>query len=92
MRFSIDPLQHDGEILQIIPASGVDLVAVFNDGGRYPVVAWALTRQIADLGESEPSEYEDVVGLIVEDTSAHLITVTDAKPRFVRYEFGYGGA
>jgi hypothetical protein len=68
----------DFETVQIIPANGY--WATYEDGGRYPVVAWAMQSRLLredereDWGEDEvtPGFVSRVVGLIMCEKHAVL--------------------
>ena len=78
----------DDRYAQVFPAS-VRVDAVFTDGERYPVVAWAVCNET--IAAEHPGErdilYTTVVGLMIADESDSLEPV-DKISGFARYEYG----
>ena len=86
----------DFQTVQIIPATGY--WATYNDGGRYPVVAWAMQARLLrederdDWGDGEvpPGFISRVVGLVMLAKDAVLIEADDdtiAAGEFFGYEW-----
>jgi hypothetical protein len=73
----------DFQTVQIIPATGY--WATYKDGGRYPVVAWAMQARLVrederdDWGDDEvpPGFISRVVGLVMRDKDAPLTEADD---------------
>ena len=73
----------DFETVQIIPATGY--WATYKDGGRYPVVAWAMQARLVrkderkDWGDDEvpPGFISRVVGLVMLGKDAALTEADD---------------
>jgi hypothetical protein len=73
----------DFQTVQIIPATGY--WATYKDGGRYPVVAWAMQARLVrederdDWGDDEvpPGFVSRVVGLVMRDKDAPLTEADD---------------
>jgi hypothetical protein len=73
----------DFQTVQIIPATGC--LATYTDGGRYPVVAWAMQARLVrederdDWGDDEvpPGFVSRVVGLVMRDKDAPLTEAGD---------------
>jgi hypothetical protein len=73
----------DFTTVQIFPASGY--WATYKDGGRYPIVAWAMQArtlregELDDFGDDEvaPEVITRVIGLVFCDKDASLIEADD---------------
>jgi len=73
----------DFQTVQIIPATGY--WATYKDGGRYPVVAWAIQARLVrenerdDWGDDEvpPGFISRVVGLVMRGKDAPLTEADD---------------
>ncbi len=73
----------DFQTVQIIPATGY--LATYKDGGRYPVVAWAMQARLVrederkDWGDDEvpPGFISRVVGLVMLAKDAPLTEADD---------------
>jgi hypothetical protein len=88
----------DFQTVQIIPATGY--WANYKDGGRYPVVAWAIQARLVREGEREdwgddevaPGFISRAVGLVMLAKDAILIEADDdtaAAGEFDGYEWDF---
>ena len=87
----------DFQTVQIIPATGC--WATYKDGGRYPVVAWAMQARLVREGEREdwdgdevpPGFISRVVGLVMLGKDAPLTEADDymigGSEEFAGYEW-----